>query len=346
MSGRGNDYINLDEGPPLSNREQIAQQNTVPTANMMGTVSRQSALSASIGVDEHDTWVTAAAEKANSKRDREDDDYTDEASKMVSVTTPAKRQRHAAAKASGSSPRSKAPKANDDNKEVPKAQRIDTADRIKAIWGFELGRWPVYEFIPSKVQKGAPQGRQPQRKAEPQDWNLGLLQEVLQLAQHIPRDQRPRITGVLRSVIQARVVDTNNDSAMSAQDIQRTYQIMVQEYPEAGPSRRSPTLAAANSIEANEGDETLHSRNQAERRDSPMVDEESAHLPQRAQDEELTFRASTGSVFMTMLIENLIDKTYEFCGQCIEAIEEVRQEKKQHKAVLLEKAQRWGSSLN
>lgn len=347
MSGWGNDYIRLDGALPLPDQERLTQQIPVPVANMMGSASRQNAPSASAErVEELDTWATMSAERANNKRDREDDDYTDETRKTLPAPTSAKRQKQPAAKASVSSPRTKASKANEVSVEGAKARRIDTANRIKAIWGFEFGRWPVYEFIPSKVQKGAQQGRQPQRKAEPQDWNLDLLTEVLHLAQDVAKDQRPRIAQVLRDVIQARVVDTNSDGAMSAQDVQRTYRIMIQDISEAGPSRRSPTLAAANSPEANEGDETLQSHNQAGRRDSPMVGDESARHLQTAQDNEPPFCASNASAFIETLIENLIDTTPEFCGQCIEAIQEVRNEKEQHKAVLLEKARRWRTSFN
>ncbi|KAK4497044.1 hypothetical protein PRZ48_011493 [Zasmidium cellare] len=338
-----NGYSTLDSEPSVG-------QAPVPMADMTGSSASQDAPAASAERDlELDTILNDKAEKANKKRDLEDGDFTPRKRRptQVSAATATKRQRQATGKTSETSgPATISTKAFDDCDEATKAQRADAVQRLQAIWGSDLRTWPVFDFGPWRpvaVQKGHQRGQNAKEMDDPHNWSLGLLNEIHHLAKNIDRRQHHRIEEVLQGVIRNRVGDAGSDKTMSPHDIQCTYNKLVQEQAEAGPSHRSPTITAAvtNNRSNDGGGGNAQSHPGDKRVDSPLLSGETAIQPGGGQTSKAL---ETGSIDHDF-IERFIDDNVENNKRYMEIMQDIMEEKERHHLAISEKRQRWRTGV-
>lgn len=338
-----------EDGDPLG------IQASAPVADMTGSGAHEEPTESSTeDLSALDSAYNARAEKANEKRDREDGTFSSSPRKRKtaggSTSNAPKRTKQAAAKASSSNIRSSSNIQTTADSTVPfeqcdeavKQQRNEAVEHIKAVWGSEVTLWPVFAFSPThsaEIQNGAQKNPEVVRKDNPRDWSLALLDEIVRLAQTTAEAQCRWVKEVLEYYIRQR--NSGIEGSMCPQDIQRTYNHLVQERPGTVRPERSPTLAAGPPVvDTDNLNNPIQPHRSTETPNTPVMADKSADLSQRAQDEDSSSRASKGSIVMKNVIEHSVYETEEFCEQCIEAMRGILEMKRQQKAKLLEEAQR------
>ncbi|KAF2170682.1 hypothetical protein M409DRAFT_19497 [Zasmidium cellare ATCC 36951] len=336
----------FQSGYPPFDYEALVNQAPVPVANMTGSGARQDAQSASAEpeTEELDTRFDTSAEKANNKRDKEDGDYTLRKRKSAqgSASTATKRQRQSATKASESSgpPTTTTTKTFEECDETTRGLRKAAVESLKEIWGADPRNWPVFEFSPTrlvKTQWGPQKGREIEQKDGPLDWSLGLIHEIVCLAKNTTDDQRHRSEQVLREIIDDRVRDTDSEKMMCTTDIRRTNDILTRELSEAGPSHRSPTLAAAvTSNQPNvDRNDIPQPHSSIERVDSPLMSDEVDIQPGGGQGSAALDRGLSDDPLPKNFDSNSVEENERY----IKGLQEIVEEKKRQHLALSEKLQ-------